>query len=166
MLTVWGRRSSFNLQKVMWLVGELELPHRLRGPRPNRVRSGPPQQSGSEPSVSRFLMMVRGSLGSCNPSVSAVIPKGMGYDPVPRNIDAPRDPYPLVPHGVIEKPFECCGAAGSSRKTAMQPDRHHARAALTLPIEHVKRVLEIGKVLVPGVEPCAVAKRMSFESKA
>ena len=27
MLTVWGRRNSFNLQKVMWLVGELELPH-------------------------------------------------------------------------------------------------------------------------------------------
>jgi glutathione S-transferase len=26
-LTVWGRRSSFNLQKVMWLVGELKLPH-------------------------------------------------------------------------------------------------------------------------------------------
>lgn len=26
-LTVWGRSSSFNLQKVMWLVGELELPH-------------------------------------------------------------------------------------------------------------------------------------------
>ncbi len=28
MLTVWGRRSSFNLQKVMWLVDELGLPHR------------------------------------------------------------------------------------------------------------------------------------------
>src|SRR5262249_8966273 len=27
MLTVWGRRSSFNVQKVMWLVGELELQH-------------------------------------------------------------------------------------------------------------------------------------------
>jgi glutathione S-transferase len=27
MLTVWGRRSSFNVQKVMWLVGELQLPH-------------------------------------------------------------------------------------------------------------------------------------------
>jgi hypothetical protein len=27
MLKVWGRRSSFNLQKVMWLVGELRLPH-------------------------------------------------------------------------------------------------------------------------------------------
>jgi len=28
MLTVWGRRSSFNLQKVMWFVGELGLEHR------------------------------------------------------------------------------------------------------------------------------------------
>ena len=26
MLRIWGRRSSFNVQKVMWLVGELELP--------------------------------------------------------------------------------------------------------------------------------------------
>ena len=28
MLTVWGRRSSFNVQKVLWLVGELGLDHR------------------------------------------------------------------------------------------------------------------------------------------
>jgi len=28
MLTLWGRRSSFNVQKVMWLLGELALPHR------------------------------------------------------------------------------------------------------------------------------------------
>jgi glutathione S-transferase len=28
MLTIWGRRSSFNLQKVMWLVGELGLDYR------------------------------------------------------------------------------------------------------------------------------------------
>jgi glutathione S-transferase len=28
MLTIWGRKSSFNLQKVMWLVGELQLEHR------------------------------------------------------------------------------------------------------------------------------------------
>jgi glutathione S-transferase len=27
MLTVWGRRSSFNVQKVMWLIVELELRH-------------------------------------------------------------------------------------------------------------------------------------------
>lgn len=27
MLKVWGRRSSFNVQKVMWLLGELELAH-------------------------------------------------------------------------------------------------------------------------------------------
>ncbi|MSO93519.1 MAG: glutathione S-transferase family protein [Rhodospirillales bacterium] len=28
MLTVWGRRNAFNVQKVMWLIGELGLPHR------------------------------------------------------------------------------------------------------------------------------------------
>jgi glutathione S-transferase len=28
MLTVWGRHSSFNLQKVMWLLGELGIEHR------------------------------------------------------------------------------------------------------------------------------------------
>ncbi|KWF60830.1 hypothetical protein WT57_01900 [Burkholderia pseudomultivorans] len=28
MLTVWGRRNAFNVQKVMWLVGELGLAHR------------------------------------------------------------------------------------------------------------------------------------------
>lgn len=27
MLKVWGRRSSMNVQKVMWLIGELNLPH-------------------------------------------------------------------------------------------------------------------------------------------
>ena len=25
MLTIWGRRSSFNVQKVLWLAGELGL---------------------------------------------------------------------------------------------------------------------------------------------
>lgn len=27
MLRIWGRRNSHNVQKVMWLVGELDLPH-------------------------------------------------------------------------------------------------------------------------------------------
>jgi len=27
MLQVWGRRNSLNVQKVMWLIGELDLPH-------------------------------------------------------------------------------------------------------------------------------------------
>ncbi|WGF89843.1 glutathione S-transferase family protein [Marinivivus vitaminiproducens] len=27
MLKVWGRRNSYNVQKVMWLIGELDLPH-------------------------------------------------------------------------------------------------------------------------------------------
>ncbi|MEP3112993.1 glutathione S-transferase family protein [Nisaea sp.] len=28
MLKIWGRRSAFNVQKVMWLIGELGLPHK------------------------------------------------------------------------------------------------------------------------------------------
>ena len=28
MLTIWGRRSAFNVQKVLWLIGELGLEHR------------------------------------------------------------------------------------------------------------------------------------------
>ena len=32
MLKVWGRRSSFNVQKVMWLVGELGLEHGISTP--------------------------------------------------------------------------------------------------------------------------------------
>jgi len=31
MLKVWGRRSSFNVQKVMWLIGELEHHDSVRG---------------------------------------------------------------------------------------------------------------------------------------
>ena len=27
MLKIWGRRSSYNVQKVMWLIGELDLAH-------------------------------------------------------------------------------------------------------------------------------------------
>ncbi len=27
MLKIWGRRNAFNVQKVMWLIGELALPH-------------------------------------------------------------------------------------------------------------------------------------------
>lgn len=28
MLAVWGRRNSYNVQKIMWLIGELDLAHR------------------------------------------------------------------------------------------------------------------------------------------
>lgn len=28
MITIWGRRSSSNVQAVMWCVGELDLTHR------------------------------------------------------------------------------------------------------------------------------------------
>ena len=30
MLKIWGRRSAFNVQKTMWAIGELALPHEHR----------------------------------------------------------------------------------------------------------------------------------------
>ena len=42
MLKVWGRRSSANVQKVMWLVGELELAH-------EHIPAGGPYGVVSEP---------------------------------------------------------------------------------------------------------------------
>src|SRR6266851_5535446 len=38
---VWGRRSSFNVQKVMWLVGELSLPHACAAHSVPRARHDP-----------------------------------------------------------------------------------------------------------------------------
>jgi glutathione S-transferase len=42
MLKVWGRRSSANVQKVMWLVGELELAH-------EHIPAGGPYGSSTSP---------------------------------------------------------------------------------------------------------------------
>ena len=77
----------------------------------------------------------------------------MDGDPVPDDVDAARDPYPLMPGSAIEKPFERRGAAGSSGKAAMQAHRHHAWAALALAVEHVETVLQIGEELITGIEP-------------
>src|SRR5258706_10005611 len=44
MLKVWGRRSSANVQKVMWLVGELELAH-------EHIPAGGPYGRVNEPNL-------------------------------------------------------------------------------------------------------------------
>ncbi|MCA8094091.1 hypothetical protein LGM65_24970 [Burkholderia anthina] len=45
MLTVWGRRNSFNVQKVMWLVGELALAHRHEPARVSHAHDDPVRRS-------------------------------------------------------------------------------------------------------------------------
>ena len=59
MLTVYGRKSSFNLQKAMWLVGELNIAHRHvqlggafggRSPKMARRSSTQPLVGGAAPS--------------------------------------------------------------------------------------------------------------------
>jgi hypothetical protein len=90
----------------------------------------------------------------------------MGRDPVPGDVDAARDPDALVGKSVIDKPFERCGAAGPAGEPTMQADRHHARAGLALPIEHIETVLQVGEELVAELKPCGVANRLSLLSKA
>ena len=38
MLTIWGRRNAFNVQKVLWLVGELTC--RMSTSRPAAISAG------------------------------------------------------------------------------------------------------------------------------
>src|ERR1051325_10009084 len=78
--------------------------------------------------------------------------KGICRDPVPRDIDAARDPYPLMLHRIIEKPLERGSSSGTSGEPAMQPDRHHARPRLALAVEHVEAVLQIREKLVARIE--------------
>src|SRR5882762_3688307 len=86
-------------------------------------------------------------------SASVAPAEGMGDEPMPRDVDAPRDPDPLVPLGIIDKPFERGGATGPPGEPAVQANRHHARARFALAIKYVEGVPQIGKELVSRVEP-------------
>ena len=68
---------------------------------------------------------------------------------MPRDVDPPRRPDPLVRREVVEEAGERGGAAGASGESAMQPDRHHLRPSrLAVGVEHVETVAEIGEELV------------------
>ena len=73
-------------------------------------------------------------------------------DPVPGDVDAPRDPDLLVRRDVIEETRQRRGAPGTADEPAMQADRHHLRRGLAFRIERVESVLQIGEELVAGIE--------------
>jgi hypothetical protein len=73
MLRVWRRRSSFNLQKVMWLVGEMGLPHDHIPAGGDFGLNETPRISGNESARSRARDRRRRRRGvgiSDNPSLS------------------------------------------------------------------------------------------------
>src|SRR5579872_2497992 len=75
---------------------------------------------------------------------------GMGLRPMPRYIDAPAHPDPVMGRDVIEETAQGGKAAGPADQAAMQPDRQHFRGLRALLIEDVETVFEIGQELLAG----------------
>jgi hypothetical protein len=85
--------------------------------------------------------------------------------PVPGDVQPAADPDAVVPLHVVEEAGERRGPAGPAHQAAVQAYREHLRAAApALLNEHVEAVLEVLVELLARVEPCGVAKRMSFAS--
>ena len=72
--------------------------------------------------------------------------------PVARNIEAPGNPDLIVRGDVVEEALERGRTPWAAGKAAMQTDGHHARHHLTLAIEDVERVFQIGVKLVARIE--------------
>jgi hypothetical protein len=71
------------------------------------------------------------------------------------DIDAPADPDISITAHIVEKASECGGAAWSTDKAAMQPNRHHLGRGFAFQIERIEAILEIGIELITRVEALA-----------
>src|SRR6516225_3127349 len=68
------------------------------------------------------------------------------------NIDAAADPHAIVFFDVIQKSSQRSEPAGTVEKAAMHSNRHHPRCFLPFGIEHVKRIPQISKEMLPRVK--------------
>ena len=84
--------------------------------------------------------------------------------PVSGNVDAPADPDAVVALQVIQEPLQCGEAPGPAKQPAVHADRHHLGMLGAFGVEHVERVAQVFEKMACRVEPCGVAKRMSFAS--
>src|SRR5262245_64622860 len=84
--------------------------------------------------------------GGCRSSNSSAM--RMVLEPVPRDVDAARDPDFLASH-VPQKPVQRREAAGTADEPAVQADRHHAPA---FGVENIECILQIRKKIVAGIE--------------
>src|SRR5262249_57331575 len=67
--------------------------------------------------------------------------------PVLRDVEPPREPYPLARGDVVEKTRERSRASRAPDQPTMQSDRHHLGRPFAFGIEQVEGLLEIGKKL-------------------
>ena len=79
----------------------------------------------------------------------------MPLPPVPGDLYTPAEPDILVVQGISDEAFQAGHLRWPPSDTAMQAHAHHLRTLLTLGIEHVEGVLQIGEELLAGVQPRA-----------
>src|SRR5829696_8028171 len=109
----------------------------------NWPRSGAPITSATRGSASLAPGPISSRLGGLIRSTM-----GMMLEPVPGDVDAPRDPDLLALH-VLDEPLERSQAPRPAGQPAVQADRHHA---VLLGVQDVEAVFQIGKKIIPAVE--------------
>ncbi|KOT01469.1 hypothetical protein DM50_2834 [Burkholderia mallei] len=72
--------------------------------------------------------------------------------PVPRDLDAARDPHAIVPLDVIEKALQRAKAPRPAEQAAVHADRHHLGRFVAFLVQHVERVAQIVEEMIGGVE--------------
>lgn len=89
----------------------------------------------------------------------------MGFAPVVGNLLPGADPHLVVLLDIVKETLQRTETARTPKQPAVHPHGHHLRRGFSLGVQHVKAVFQIGIKLLRGVEPWAVAKRMSLASR-
>ena len=70
------------------------------------------------------------------------------FAPVPRDIDAPRDPDLVVLFDVVEKTLQRAEAARAAEQPAVHADRQHLRRFVAFFVKHVECVAQVREEVV------------------
>src|SRR5262245_6351607 len=73
---------------------------------------------------------------------------GMRRFPVPRDVDAARDPHAIVRGHVVEETLQGTQAPGPPEQPAVHAHAHHRGALVALGIQHVEAVAQVLEELV------------------
>jgi len=115
--------------------------------------------------ASRALFAALDSTSSLGPPCPTLLSElGMMSLPPVRDIDATREPYPILAAGVVEKLAQRSDAGRLPDQARMESDGHHPRMGFTLDVELVEASLQsIDEVARRAVarqkaEPCVVVR--------
>src|SRR5438046_13499 len=76
--------------------------------------------------------------------------------PMPGNVATRCAPDPVEPPDMIQETLKASGAAGTTGKPAMQPDRHHLGRVGAFTIQIVEGVPQVGEEFPPVRKPLRV----------